>query len=63
MTRSHRFVAPAAQFGHSGSPRAAHASTLPITTRVPDGRSSQSCVSSPTTSWPGTNGSDTSGEK
>ena len=36
VTRSHRSVAPAAQFGHGGSPRAAHDSTLPITTRVPD---------------------------
>ena len=55
---------PAAQLGHGGSsPRAAQDRTLPITTRVPAGRSSQSSSSSPTISCPGTNGIETSGEK
>ena len=61
MIRLHRLVAPVAQFSQGSTPRAAQVSTGSSTTRVPAGRSSQSSRSSPTTSWPGTNGSDTSG--
>ena len=63
MIRLQRLVAPAAQSSHGSTPRAAQVSTGSITTRAPAGRSSQSSSSSATTSWPGTNGIDTTPEK
>ena len=63
MIREHRLVAPVTQASHGSTPRAAQVSTGSTTTRVPAGRSSQSSSSSATTSWPGTNGSETTAEK
>ena len=63
MIRSQRLVSPDAQLSHGSTPRAAQVSTESITTRVPFGRSSQSSSNSPTISWPGTNGIETSAEK
>ncbi len=64
VTRSHRPNRPSVQDPHIGStPRAAHDRTGSSVTRAPAARPSTSSRSSPTTSWPGTNGIDTSGEK
>ena len=61
-TRSQRLIRPSAQASHTGSmPRMAQCSTGMSTAR-PSGSPSRS-TTSPTTSWPGTNGKDTIGSK
>ena len=65
VTRSHRPYSPCgavlARLGLPACRAPEHARR--VTTRCPAARSPQSSSSSPTTSWPGTNGSETSGEK
>jgi hypothetical protein len=63
VIREQRLVWPTTQFSQGSTPRAAQVSTGSSTTRVPALRSSQSSISSPTTSWPGTKGSETTAEK
>ena len=64
----HTLVRPAAQASHGSTPRAAQVRIGSRTTRVPLVRVCPSSVvtssiSSATTSWPGTNGNDTTAEK